>query len=286
MRLGHRTPSQTPTYVILTVLAVFSLYPIVMLAFNSLKTTREMSANPLGPPTLGSIRWENYPQAWELGRYAVTMRNSAVIAVGSVSGVLLVAGMAAFSLARLKPAGGDALLVYFLVSTALPAMLFMFPLFFLWKQLGLINNLLGVIIVHVARFATFSTFLLRSYMVSIPQDFDDAARIDGASRFQVFRHIIVPVTKPGFLTVGLIVALWSWNEFLFEPLRLREPLLARLGSHERRVGAHAGAGSGDLPHLSTQLHRGDDQGRPEGLSPRRAAKTAAGGAIHGTEEIE
>jgi raffinose/stachyose/melibiose transport system permease protein len=148
-----------------------------------------------------------------------------VIAAGSVAGVLLVAGMAAYSLARLKPAGGDALLVYFLVSTALPAMLFMFPLFFLWKQLGLINNLFGVVIVHIARFATFSTFLLRSYMVSIPQDFDDAARIDGASRFQVFRHIIVPVTKPGFFTVGLIVTLWSWNEFLFAVTFIHDPNL-------------------------------------------------------------
>jgi len=225
MRRRHRTPSRWTAYVALTVLALFSLYPIVMLGFNSLKTTREMGSNPIGPPALNAIRWQNYPQAWVLGRYAVTMRNSAIIAAGGVGGVLLVAGMAAYSLARLRPPGSDALLVYLLVSTALPAMLFMFPLFFLWKHLGLINNLLGVIIVHVARFATFSTFLLRSYMVSVPRDFDDAARIDGASRFQVFRHIIVPVTKPGFFTVGLIVTLWSWNEFMFAVTFIHDPNL-------------------------------------------------------------
>ena len=104
-------------------------------------------------------------------------------------------------------------------------MLFMFPLFFMWKQLGLINNLLGVMIIHATRFSTFSTFLLRSYMVSIPRDYDDAALIDGASRFQVFRHVIVPITKPGFLTVGLIMALWSWNEFLIAVTFIHDPNL-------------------------------------------------------------
>jgi len=222
---NRRTPSLLPTYILLSILVAFSLYPIAMLFFNSLKTNRAIGLNPLGPPPVEALQWGNYVKAWINGHYAVTMRNSAILAVGTVTLVLLVAGMAAYSLARLKPRGSDYLLVYFLVATAIPIMLFMFPLFFMWKQLGLINNLLGVMIIHATRFSTFSTFLLRSYMVSIPRDYDDAALIDGASRFQVFRHVIVPITKPGFLTVGLIMALWSWNEFLIAVTFIHDPNL-------------------------------------------------------------
>ena len=212
----RRVPSLAPTYVVLTLLAIFSLYPIVMLSFNSLKTNREIGANPLGPP-VGEIQLQNFGKAWVNGRYAVTMRNSAVISIGTAAMVLVVAGLAGYSLARLRPRGGDVLLVVFLITSAMPLLLFLFlfPLFFMWKQLGLINNLLGVMIIHAARFATFSTFLLRSYMVTIPRDFEDAALIDGANRLQVFTRIIVPITKPGFLTVALIVMLWdgtsSWS---------------------------------------------------------------------------
>ena len=220
----RRVPSLAPTYVVLTLLAIFSLYPIVMLSFNSLKTNREIGANPLGPP-VGELQLQNFGKAWVNGRYAVTMRNSAVISTGTAAMVLVVAGLAGYSLARLRPRGGDVLLVVFLVSSAMPLLLFLFPLFFMWKHLGLINNLVGVMIIHAARFATFSTFLLRAYMVSIPRDFEDAALIDGANRLQVFTRIIVPITKPGFLTVALIVMLWGWNEFLVSVTFIHDPNL-------------------------------------------------------------
>ena len=103
----------------------------------------------------------------------------------------------------------------------------------MWKHLGLINNLVGVMIIHAARFATFSTFLLRAYMVTISRDFEDAALIDGANRLQVFTRIIVPITKPGFLTVALIVMLWGWNEFLVSVTFIHDPDLKPVAPHQR-----------------------------------------------------
>ncbi len=99
--------------------------------------------------------------------------------------------------------------------TSMPAQLFMVPLFFLWTKLGLANHLIGVIIIFWAIQSPFATFLLRSYMISIPKDFEDAARVDGASEVQVLWNVIVPLSLPGFLTVGLVVGLGAWNEFLF-----------------------------------------------------------------------
>ena len=96
------------------------------------------------------------------------------------------------------------------------------PLFFLWQRLGLVNNLFGLIVIYIAINAPFAIFLLRSYMVQLPRDFEDAARVDGASEWQVFSRIVVPLSWPGFLTVGLVVALSVWNEFLLATVFLTE----------------------------------------------------------------
>ena len=213
-RRKGRVTSLVPNYVILILLAAFSLGPMCTLAFNSLKTTAESRVNPLGPPLRG-IRWQNYPTAWVQGHYSTTVRNSAIITASTVVGVLIIAGLAAYSMAMLDLPGANGLVLYLLVGTSMPAQLFMVPLFFLWTKLGLTNNLLGVIIIYWATMSPFATFLLRSYMVAIPDDFKDAARIDGASELQVFRRIIVPIVWPGFLTAGLVTGLGAWNEFLF-----------------------------------------------------------------------
>jgi len=213
-RRRGRTASLLPNYVVLTLLVLFSLLPICTLLFNSLKTTAESRLNPLGLPLRG-IRWQNYPTAWVQGHYSTTVRNSGIITLGTVAGVLLVAGLASYSMVILDLPGADGLVFYLLVGSSMPAQLFMVPLFFLWNKLGLTDNLLGMIIIYSATMSPFATFLLRSYMVAIPEDFKDAARIDGASEGQIFRHVIVPIIWPGFLTAGLVAGLGAWNEFLF-----------------------------------------------------------------------
>lgn len=213
-RRRGRTASLLPNYVGLTLLVLFSLLPICTLLFNSLKTTAESRLNPLGLPLRG-IRWQNYPTAWVQGNYSTTVRNSGIITLGTVAGVLLVAGLASYSMVILDLPGADGLVFYLLVGSSMPAQLFMVPLFFLWNKLGLTDNLLGMIIIYSATMSPFATFLLRSYMVAIPEDFKDAARIDGASEGQIFRHVIVPIIWPGFLTAGLVAGLGAWNEFLF-----------------------------------------------------------------------
>jgi raffinose/stachyose/melibiose transport system permease protein len=211
-----------PNYVVLSLLVVFSLGPLLVLLFNSLKSPGEVGRNPLGLPREGLV-WRNYIEAWQQGNYAVTIRNSLVVSLATIGGVCLIAGLAAFALAKLDLPGADALTMYFLVGSSLPVQLFLVPLYFVWARLHLVDNLLGVIIIYWAVYSPFATFLLRSYMVSLPTDFEDAARVDGASEWQVFSRIIVPLTWPGFLTAGLVVGLWAWNEFLFAVTFLHRP---------------------------------------------------------------
>lgn len=222
LRLRRRL-SLLPNYLILSVLVFFSLGPIVILGFNSLKSQAEVGRNPLGPPQ--NVIWENYPNAWEIGSFATTLRNSSILVVGTLTGVLVLGGMAAFSMSRLRLPGEGIMTLYLLIGASLPIQLFLVPLFFLWRNLGLVNNLFGLILIYIAVNSPFAIFLLRSYMINLPSDFDDAARIDGASEWQVFSKIVVPLSWPAFLTVGLVVGLAVWNEFLLATVFLTEPRL-------------------------------------------------------------
>ncbi len=201
-----------PNYVILGALIIFALAPLVTIAFNSLKSSSELGRNPLGIPQ--QVVLSNFPRAWEIGQFSTTVGNTLILVVGTVAGILVFGGMAAYSLARLNIPGSGLIMGYFLVGSSLPSQLFLVPLFYLWRTLGLTNNLFGLIIIYLAIQSPFSIFLLRSYMVQIPADFEDAARVDGANTIQVFIRIIIPLSWPAFLTVGLVVALNVWNEFL------------------------------------------------------------------------
>jgi raffinose/stachyose/melibiose transport system permease protein len=223
MRRSQRTASTAPNYAILSMMAVFALFPVIMLLVNSFKTTSEIGINPFGLPT--QLRFQNYLDAWTRGKFATTLANSAILTGGTIIGTLSLAGFAAFALARLKLRGADFLGFYFMIGTSIPPFLFIIPLFYMWRQIGLVNSHLGLIIIYCALFSPFSTFLLRSYMVSLPEEFIEAARIDGASHWHVYRYIILPLSWPGFLTSGLVVGLSVWNEFLFGITFLQKPEL-------------------------------------------------------------
>ena len=207
-------------HLVLIILVIFALGPMVIMAFNSLKDRPEIGRNPLGWPA--TFVWQNYPDAWNVGNFATTTRNSGILVVLTVAGVLFLGGMAAYSLAKLDLPGSGVVMLYFLVGSSLPLQLFLVPLFFAWQKLDLVNNLFGLAIIYIAINSPLAIFLLRSYMLQLPRDFEDAARVDGANEWKIFTGIVVPLSWPGFLTVGLVVALSTWNEFLLASVFLTE----------------------------------------------------------------
>lgn len=218
--MGRREPLGL-YYAVLVLLALFVVWPLLTLVFNSLKTNAGIGASPLTPPTDPQL--SNFTRAWSDGNFAVTMRNSAIICLGTMAGVSVIAGLAAYALSQLKlPAGGVAI-TYLFMGSALPVQLFLVPLFFLWTKLNLTDNLLGLIIIFWATDSPFATLLLRSFLLTIPKEFREAARLDGASELQILRRIILPLAWPGFLTVALISGLQSWNEFFFAITFIHDP---------------------------------------------------------------
>jgi raffinose/stachyose/melibiose transport system permease protein len=221
VRFGRRREaSLLPNYLVLGILVLFALGPIVILAFNSVKSRIEIGQDSLGFPR--SFHWDNYSRAWDVGNFSTTIRNSGILVALTLAGVLVLGGMAAYSLAKLNLPGSGAVMLYLLVGSSLPLQLFLVPLFFLWQRLDLVNNLFGLAIIYIAINSPLAIFLLRSYMIQLPTDFEDAARVDGAGEWRIFTGIVVPLTWPGFLTVGLVVALSVWNEFLLATVFLTE----------------------------------------------------------------
>lgn len=218
---GSRNINLTGNYIFLILVTIFSAGPLVVLFFNSLKTPAEAGRNPLGFPS--TFNWSNYLNAWVQGNFKTTLPNTIILVIGTVLGTMILSAMAAYSIAKLKLPGSNALTMYFLVVSSLPLQLFLVPLFFLWREMGLVNSLFGLILIYIATNCAFAIFLLRSYMVQIPNDFEDAARVDGANELQVFTRVVLPLSWPGFLTTGLVVGLNVWNEFMLANVFLTDP---------------------------------------------------------------
>jgi raffinose/stachyose/melibiose transport system permease protein len=221
-RRGKRL-TRTVFYLVLAALAAYAIAPLVIVLFASLKSEQALAANPLGPPA--HFVWSNFITAWTQGNIGTGMRNSAIIAGGTIIGVCVIAGLAAYAMGRLDMPGTNMVIVYLIGITALPVQLFLVPLFYLWSHLHLYNSLVGVIIIYCAIFSPFATLLLRSFMVSLPKDYEEAARLDGAGELRVLWRVTLRLVAPGFLTVALIAGLAAWNEFLIGVTFLQSPNL-------------------------------------------------------------
>lgn len=214
-------PSHLPYYLVLVVLALFAVGPLVTLVFNALKSNFEIGASPLTPPT--DLRFGNFLDAWERGNFATTMRNSAILTIGTMVGVSVIAGLAAYALSHLNVPGSGLVIGWLFLSIALPLQLFLVPLFFMWSRLDLSNSLFGLMIIYWAVDSPFLTLLLRSYLLKIPKEFLEAARLDGANEVQVLTRVMLPLARPAVLTVGLIAGLFAWNEFFWARTFIQSP---------------------------------------------------------------
>lgn len=208
-----RRLGRTTVYVILTVLAIFSLGPIALFFFNSLKTDSQYAAGALGLPK--TWEWSNFTDAWTQANMGAGLANSVVVVLGTIVLTCVVSACAAYALARLKVRGASAFMTYLLVASALPSQMFLVPLFYLWAKAGLYDTRLGLILIYCGLFSPFGTLLLRSFMLGLPREMEEAARVDGAGELRVFTRIVLPNMLPGLLTVALTTGLSAYNEFLF-----------------------------------------------------------------------
>ena len=212
MRLVESRATLTVSYILLGVFAFIALFPIALLVLNSFKPAAQIVQNPLGLPN--PIRWENFTNAWKHAKFSQTFINSLIISGTTIVLVCSSSSLTAYVLARKKIKSWKILTFYLLATTTAPIQLYIFPLYFGFAKLGLINNIFGVALIYTALYSPFAVMLLRTYFIAVPKELEEAAIVDGATHWQVFWRVMLPIVSPGILTVALIIGLNSWNEFL------------------------------------------------------------------------
>ncbi|GCE22416.1 carbohydrate ABC transporter permease [Dictyobacter kobayashii] len=211
-----RTTLLTGVGLLATALMVFPLYWVVV---TSLKNTTEIFHTP---PTFVPVHidWtsylDNFVRNGDVWRY---MGNSLQIALGTMLLSLLLAAPIAYGLARLPIKGRNIILFTLLVLQMFPSIMLAVPLFVMFSRIGLVNSIIGVILAITTRTLPFAALVLRPYFLSLPRDLEDAAFIDGCSHWGAFARIILPLSRPGLLTVAALTFLMGWSDFLF-PLSL------------------------------------------------------------------
>ncbi|WP_307867806.1 carbohydrate ABC transporter permease [Umezawaea beigongshangensis] len=202
----------------LVLLAVVMLLPLAVVVFNAFKTPAEYSANgPLALPQ--GLNLDGITEFWERVDFGQKLWNSVLIS-GSVAVLAVVVSVLnAYALGIGRIRGRLWVLVLFLVANTLPQEALVYPIYYLWKQLGLYDTRFGVIVVFTIIQAAFGTYLLSSVFSTFPRELLDAARIDGASKWQVLVRVVVPISAPTLAVLVVFFFIWTWNEF-FLPLVL------------------------------------------------------------------
>lgn len=204
-------------YLMLAIASVPFIFPLLWMLSASFKGPAEIFATP---PTLvpDTMRWSNFVEVFSYQPFARQYVNSLYIAV-LVSGLtLFFASLAGYALARIRFAGSGLLLLLLISALMMPEEVTIIPNFFLMRELGLMNTHAPLVLLPVfGSQGVLATFLMRQYFMALPKELEEAAYLDGLSRFGVWWKIAIPLSRPALAAVGIITFLNSWNLFL-EPL--------------------------------------------------------------------
>jgi multiple sugar transport system permease protein len=206
-------PGRILLFVVMALIALSTLFPLIWMVLTSLKTEASISKAPLDLiPT--SVQWSNYLSAWK--QVAPFFLNSAFLAVISVAGVLIVASLAGYGFARLDFPGKSIAFSLVLATSIVPGIVYLIPQYILFQHIGWINTFYPLFLPRIMT-PVFGTFLLRQAFLTLPKELEDAALVDGASRFLIYLRVMLPQVKPALAAVGIFTFIESWND-LFGPL--------------------------------------------------------------------
>jgi multiple sugar transport system permease protein len=208
-RRGWVRPTLLTLAVILIV--VFCLFPFYWLINVSLKSGQDLASSDLFPP---SPTLDNYDSIFKNADFTKALRNSAIVTVTTTVLALLVGSFAAYALARLRFRRKFFVLAVILSISTFPPIAIAAPIFKLWSDVGLYNTYPGLIIPYLTFALPLCIYILTSFFKEIPKELEEAALVDGATHFQAFRKVVLPLAAPGMVTAGLLTAFFVWNEFL------------------------------------------------------------------------
>lgn len=216
-----RDPILIGLWIALVIVALIWVAPFVFIVFTSLKTPAAVtSTGAFVPPT--ELAFDNYSGAWSRGNFANSFFNSVIITVIKVPLGLMLSAMAAYALAKIKLRLSKALLLLVVFGTMIPFQVMLAPLFTLVNSFGLIDTYPGVILPYIAFGVPYQVFILHGFFKGIPKELSEAALIDGATHFTIFRRIFLPVCLPVLAALLILDFVSTWNEFAMALVLLQD----------------------------------------------------------------
>jgi raffinose/stachyose/melibiose transport system permease protein len=219
-RRRRRLAAQAPIYAVAILLSAIVLVPLLYVVLGGFRTTGQIAAKPVGLPD----PWitSNYTEVLESGTFWRQLWNSVLI--GSIATVVVVAcgALAAFALSRYEFRGRESLYTLFTLGLLFPIAVAILPLYVLLRQLGLLDSALGVALPEAAFGLPITIVILRPFMRAVPSELEDAAAIDGCTRFGFFWRIVLPLSRPALMTVAILAVITSWNVYILPLLVMND----------------------------------------------------------------
>jgi raffinose/stachyose/melibiose transport system permease protein len=225
---------------LLLVLMVVTIVP-----FLSLFTTALHPSNSV-PPGLewpSDPQWGNFLEAFDVAHMGALLVSSVLIVLGVVPISVIIATMAGFAIGHLRIPGSQFLFLLFLVGLTLPLAGIIIPLYYIVREAGLLNTKLAIILPLIGLYMPFGVFWMRAHFVNMPTELSEAARVDGATIWDLFWKIHVPLAKPAIASLAILLSVWTWNQFLLALVLVEDPA-------ERTMAGALGAFQG---HYATNI---------------------------------
>jgi ABC-type glycerol-3-phosphate transport system permease component len=207
-----------PSSLIVTVLIGYTawvVFPMIWVAYSSLKPDAAIFRDTFALPTANNLRVDNYARAWREARFGDYFFNSVFVTSISVTLIVALGAMAAYALARFYHPAARLAFWLFLSGLMIPAQLAMVPLFFELRAVDLLNSRLGLILVYTANGLPFAIFILAGFFRGLPRTLYEAAVIDGCNEFSAFWRVLLPLARPGLVTVAIFQFIGVWKEYFF-----------------------------------------------------------------------
>jgi multiple sugar transport system permease protein len=217
----RRSFTKLLTYTLLALGMAVVLLPFWYMTVTSLKPQSYIFEIPprLWPQ---EVSLNNYTEALGKDLFGLYFANSLLVAVVTTTSTVLVSSMLAYAFARLDFPGKEPIFYLLLLGMMIPPVMLIIPQFIIVKQLGLLDSLPGLVVVYITMNLALQTFLLRGYFEDVPKDLEEAALIDGGSRWTIFWRIVIPLSKPGLAVVTIFTFLYSWDEFPWAHVAIKE----------------------------------------------------------------
>ena len=216
---ARRRWTRAGLFLLLLVIALVVNLPIILMVINSFKSNAEIISSTRIFPRVPTLI--NYRLLSSRTPFWTYFRNSAIVAAGATIASVVIAVFAGYALSRYRSAAISMYSRALLMFQMFPLILALIPLFILFRDLKLIDSLLGVIVIYTTVHLPFAVWLSKGFFDGIPRELDEAAWIDGCSRLQAFVRVILPLTRPGIVAIAIFSILFSWNEYLIASIFLR-----------------------------------------------------------------